>query len=355
MRIIEIVTMLTFFPQLCIGRQSQRSVRAPSHSVYRHGPSCIPSRRKHHHLRRNTMSPSPFSTMRSCCRVSKPALQASAFTMIEHSKFLSPLTRRLAISSSPLLAFAGYDDEYEEEGSSQQNGVFDNRPKSKLSPRAAYQFYPIQPGSSRPMPPSGSYSYANKKDNNIADEETSDDDYPLEMYDNLVDSVEIVPAKKTFRIIQQEKRGEPIPSSNASKDLPSSSDDQAITQEKRSDSSVSALKRFMPRVTPSFMEPIKTRAMTVSMSNDALNSDDSQRKLPTEASNGSSSTSHLETLYRQLEHLALQIYRLNNGEKFNINSPKQVARVLFGDDDTGDTRTNKDVLEALASAGNEMA
>ena len=39
----------------------------------------------------------------------------------------------------------------------------------------------------------------------------------------------------------------------------------------------------------------------------------------------------------------------------SIHSPKQVARALFGEDDDGDQSTNKDVLDALASAGNAMA
>jgi hypothetical protein len=103
------------------------------------------------------------------------------------------------------------------------------------------------------------------------------------------------------------------------------------------------------------MEPIKSKAMGGETPvNGSLNSDSFLRDIPAEASNGSSSTSHLTTLSRQLEHLTLQIYHLNNGVEFNINSPKQVARVLFGDVDY-DTGTNKDVLEAMASAGNEMA
>ena len=58
--------------------------------------------------------------------------------------------------------------------------------------------------------------------------------------------------------------------------------------------------------------------------------------------------------FAQLEHRASQIYRLNDGAEFNVNSPRQVARVLFGEDGAGES-TNKDVLEAMASAGNEMA
>lgn len=81
----------------------------------------------------------------------------------------------------------------------------------------------------------------------------------------------------------------------------------------------------------------------------------SERIIPVKSSEGNGATSHLMTLTHQLEHLTSQIYQLNKGVEFNINSPKQVANVLFGEDNTGDTSTNKDVLEALASNGNEMA
>ena len=87
--------------------------------------------------------------------------------------------------------------------------------------------------------------------------------------------------------------------------------------------------------------------------NNEYNTD--ERSIPTGASNGNGSMSHLTTLSHQLDHLTTQIYQLNNGVEFNVNSPKQVANVLFGEDNTGDSSTNKDVLEAMASAGNEMA
>jgi DNA polymerase-1 len=104
--------------------------------------------------------------------------------------------------------------------------------------------------------------------------------------------------------------------------------------------------------TPSFMEPVKIKAMTSSKQS----SSDSERKLPSIASNtGNSGTTQLDALSVQLEHLSSRIYQLNDGVEFNINSPKQVARILFGENDIGDTSTSKDALEALASAGNEMA
>ena len=104
-------------------------------------------------------------------------------------------------------------------------------------------------------------------------------------------------------------------------------------------------------VTPSFLEPQKTKSM-INLNNE-YNTD--ERSVPRGASNGNGSMSHLTTLSHQLDHLTTQIYQLNNGVEFNVNSPKQVANVLFGEDNTGDSSTNKDVLEAMASAGNEMA
>mmetsp|Transcript_10423 Transcript_10423/g.25538 ORF Transcript_10423/g.25538 Transcript_10423/m.25538 type:complete len:225 (-) Transcript_10423:630-1304(-) len=95
--------------------------------------------------------------------------------------------------------------------------------------------------------------------------------------------------------------------------------------------------------------------MIKSNNKDSDNVNKSQRKLPVEASNGISSTTHLTPLTHQLEHRTSQIYQLNDGVEFNVNSPKQVARILFGEDNTGDTSTNMDVPEAMASDGNEMA
>ena len=128
------------------------------------------------------------------------------------------------------------------------------------------------------------------------------------------------------------------------------------------------IRRINNNVNPSFMEPEKIKSMAYSsnINNNNVNSSNNNegvgtpgqplRKLPTEASHGTSSTSHISSLNHHLEHLTNQIYQLNdNGVEFNINSPKQVAAVLFGEDTTGDTSTNKDVLEAMASNGNEMA
>lgn len=73
------------------------------------------------------------------------------------------------------------------------------------------------------------------------------------------------------------------------------------------------------------------------------------------SSNGyGSSTTTLEFLEQQLSSVQDEIYELNNGETFNINSPKQVAKVLYGPNEMKES-TNKDVLEALAGAGNKIA
>ena len=100
-------------------------------------------------------------------------------------------------------------------------------------------------------------------------------------------------------------------------------------------------------IVPSFMEPEKTKVVISANS-------DSNGLIPNMAmaSNGSSSISHATTLLHQMEHLTSQIYQLNNGVEFNIDSPKQVSLVLFGEEGKS---TNKDALEALASTGNQMA
>lgn len=61
----------------------------------------------------------------------------------------------------------------------------------------------------------------------------------------------------------------------------------------------------------------------------------------------------MEELQQQLEDREQQIYQQNNGKKFNINSPKQVAVVLFGTSE-GMT-TDKDTLESRASTGDRMS
>ena len=102
-------------------------------------------------------------------------------------------------------------------------------------------------------------------------------------------------------------------------------------------------------IVPSFMEPEKTKAII-----DNTDNSSGHRLTPNmrEASNGSSSTSHATVLQHQIEHLKAQIYQFNNGEEFNIDSPKQVSKILFGEEGRS---TNKDALEALASTGNQMA
>ena len=104
-----------------------------------------------------------------------------------------------------------------------------------------------------------------------------------------------------------------------------------------------------PIYTPSFMEPDRSKVIT-------NNSDqvDGERLIPNmaKASLGSSSISYATTLQNQIEHLRAQIFQMNKGEEFNIDSPKQVSRILFGEEGKS---TNKDALEVLASTGNQMA
>eukprot|EP00956_Cyclotella_meneghiniana_P022289 scaffold41942_cov72-Cyclotella_meneghiniana.AAC.9 len=101
--------------------------------------------------------------------------------------------------------------------------------------------------------------------------------------------------------------------------------------------------------TPGFMEPDRVKAMT--NHSDQVNT---ERVIPNmgKASLGSSSISYAATLQSQIEHLRAQIYQMNEGKEFNIDSPKQVSRILFGEEGKS---TNKDALEALASTGNQMA
>ena len=60
----------------------------------------------------------------------------------------------------------------------------------------------------------------------------------------------------------------------------------------------------------------------------------------------------LEQMEQQLEDLKSEIYAQNNQKEFNINSPRQVSEVLFGEPGQS---TNKEVLEAMGGAGNRMA
>jgi DNA polymerase-1 len=60
----------------------------------------------------------------------------------------------------------------------------------------------------------------------------------------------------------------------------------------------------------------------------------------------------VDQLRERLKELEQKIYAKNDGKKFNINSPKQVALVLFGDTEQS---TNKDALEAMGGAGNALA
>ena len=307
-----------------------------------------------------------------------------------------------------------YEDEGEEEGeqsSSLPNSSYNNNNNQRhaqnpppqvasaiLSTRALYQFSPLRPGSTRGMPPSVS-DYDDSYEYDIADEDSSsskssssggyentmnvdDEDvnrrssyhvYPDNSGDKEEDGnffdddvKEVKPVKSTAKVVSKNKiQAEqstdnvvestlPRPSSSeTTKDIASSPSESTSPNTSMSSMSTPSFPRVKARavVTPSFMEPQKTKSM-VNL-NIEYNTD--ERNIPTEASNGNGSMSHLTTLTHQLDHLTTQIYQLNNGVEFNVNSPKQVANILFGENNTGDSSTNKDVLEAMASAGNEMA
>ena len=240
-----------------------------------------------------------------------------------------------------------------------------------LSTRALYQFRPIQPGSTREVPPalSGYDSYDDESYNDIAGEEHNHDDNNINVhpdkgkddirYDNSPDR-----ESNFFDDEDDVTTTEPVATRTANVTLSKKeiqNNDRSLNESEKSisnqDTSMTSMSTpSIPRararavVTPSFMEPVKTKAL--------INHNDmasSERIIPVKSSEGNGATSHLMTLTHQLEHLTSQIYQLNKGVEFNINSPKQVANVLFGEDNTGDTSTNKDVLEALASNGNEMA
>ena len=272
-------------------------------------------------------------------------------------------------------------------------------PPAILSTRALYQFSPLRPGSRRGMPPTVS-DYDDSYEYDIAGEDSSSssDGYGITMSvdddeedlngasssrvyaDNsgdkeedgnfFDDDVKVQPVKSTPKLVsknkiqaQQSTDSDAVDSilpkvsssSDTTKDIASSPLTDKSTSPNKSLSLMStpSFSRVKARavVTPSFMEPQKTKSM-INLNNE-YNTD--ERSIPTGASNGNGSMSHLTTLSHQLDHLTTQIYQLNNGVEFNVNSPKQVANVLFGEDNTGDSSTNKDVLEAMASAGNEMA
>ena len=59
---------------------------------------------------------------------------------------------------------------------------------------------------------------------------------------------------------------------------------------------------------------------------------------------GASGTGQISMLQEELVRLEGEVYALNDGKKFNINSPKQVSLALFGVENES---TNKEALEAL--------
>lgn len=240
-----------------------------------------------------------------------------------------------------------------------------------LSTRAFYQFRPIQPGSTRQMPPTVSeslYDYNAGEENHMNFDDQNEGMTGADVFlhgDNEYDvAVERGQVKRSAKIITKDAdkvvdKQAPLqslslaPQTSAQKEsIPKqahlkilSSNDSASTN-----NNSQIYSKTTRNFTPSFMEPPKVKAII----KNAGKADDAPRKLPLEASTGNVSISYIETLSHQLENLQTQIYQLNDGVEFNIGSPKQVAKVLFGEHDEGGS-TNKDVLEAMASAGNTMA
>ena len=75
----------------------------------------------------------------------------------------------------------------------------------------------------------------------------------------------------------------------------------------------------------------------------------------TKAAYGVGTITSIDVLQEELTATEQAIYELNNQQTFNINSPKQVAVVLFGPHPGTNVSTNKDVLEGMAGAGNRLA
>ena len=401
MRTFEVLIMLSFIIKFCSGggRHQPSSfafrLSSPMKPSLVHVPSTC--------MANNSIARSYYTCSNSKLSVVPPHTERSI-------KFMSALA---ASSSSYSDRNIYYENEGEEgEQSSLSNSSYNNNNNQRnaqnpppqvasaiLSTRALYQISPLRPGSTRGMPPSvsdydDSYEYditdedsssskssssgGYENTNNVDDEDvnrtSSSRFYPDNAGDKEEDGnffdddvKEVKHVKSTAKVVSKNKiQAEQFTDNVAESTLPapSSSETTKDIASSRSEStspntsSMSSMsKPSFPRVkaravvTPSFMEPQKTKSM-INL-NTEYNTD--KRNIPTEASNGNGSISHLTTLTHQLDHLTTQIYQLNNGVEFNVNSPKQVANVLFGENNTGDSSTNKDVLEAMASAGNEMA
>lgn len=214
--------------------------------------------------------------------------------------------------------------------------------------RSLYKFHPLRPGSSRALPPTISEFDFDDEDCEKGEAvyvDVAERKYLSSGNDDVHDVDEV-------RNVEQTSRKTPnVSSSSVTMEVNAP---EKYLSEVTTPTQVFAAIASSPYkgfgVSPSFMEPVKIKAMTSSKQSSNI-----ERKLPTAASNGNSGMSQFDVLSLQLDHLASQIYQLNDGVEFNINSPKQVAQVLFGENDIGDTSTSKDALEALASAGNEVA
>ncbi len=256
---------------------------------------------------------------------------------------------------------------YRGTGARQQQGEYSQQFQSGGIPstRALYQFRPLQTDSTRQMPPTVSYYDSYGDDYNVEEDQDSYTNFDEQNNVAFVDDADEPVVKRSAKIITKDADKEVVVNKQVSvqsQDPKPASQNEAETKHVSLDniSKVSAAasnsqiypSRTPRNFSPSFMEPPKVKAINNDNTGKADNN--TPRKIPVEASTGNVSTQYIDTLTQQLKHLSAQIFELNDGIEFNIGSPKQVSKVLFGEDDQGSS-TNKDVLEAMASAGNVMA
>lgn len=256
---------------------------------------------------------------------------------------------------------------YRGAGARQQQGEYSQQSGGIPSTRALYQFRPLQTGSTRQMPPTVSYYDSYGDDYNVEENQDSYTNFDEQNNVAFVDDADEPVVKRSAKIITKDAGKEVV----VNKQVSIQSQDPQPASQKETESKhvsldiskVSAAaaantssqiypSRTPRNFSPSFMEPPKVKA--INNGNTGKADSNTPRKIPVETSTGNVSTQYIDTLTQQLEHLSAQIYELNDGIQFNIGSPKQVAKVLFGEDDQ-ESSTNKDVLEAMASAGNIMA
>ena len=104
-------------------------------------------------------------------------------------------------------------------------------------------------------------------------------------------------------------------------------------------------------VPPTLFEDIEVSLAAPSPDEQYANREDIDEFL-VKASSGTGATTDIDMLELQLQELIKSIYAQNGGNDFNIQSPRQVSQVLFGDPSES---TKKEILEGMAAGGNRMA